>query len=55
MGSPAAPYRLQFVPQAKAEQLRDEAVVLLVIAVGKRDKSGVYDAAQLRLQSNPKR
>ena len=104
MGSPAAPYRLQFVPQAKAEwdaldgsirtqfakvllrrldtprvpaaalsgmpdcykiklrssgfrlvyQVRDEALVLLALAVGKRDKSGVYDAAQMRLDRSPK-
>ena len=104
MGSPAAPYRLQFVPQAKAEwdaldgsirtqfakvllrrldtprvpaaalsgmpdcykiklrssgfrlvyQVRDEALVLLALAVGKRDKSGVYDAAQGRLNKSPK-
>ena len=68
MGSPAAPYRLQFVPQAKAEwdaldgssgfrlvyQVRDEALVLLAIAVGKRDKNGVYDAAQMRLDRSPK-
>ena len=104
MGSPAAPYRLQFVPQAKAEwdaldgsvrtqfakvllrrldtprvpaaalsgmpdcykiklrssgfrlvyQVRDEALVLLVISAGKRDKNGVYDAAQMRLDRSPK-
>ena len=104
MGSPAASYRLQFVPQAKAEwdaldgsirtqfakvllrrldtprvpaaalsgmpdcykiklrssgfrlvyQVRDEALVLLALAVGKRDKCGVYDAAQGRLDKSPK-
>ena len=104
MGGPAAPYRLQFVPQAKAEwdaldgsirtqfakvllrrldtprvpsaalsgmsdcykiklrssgfrlvyQVRDEALVLLAIAVGKRDKNGVYDAAHLRLDAVPR-
>ena len=35
-------------------QVRDAALVLLVIAVGKRDKSGVYDAAQGRLDKSPK-
>lgn len=104
MGSPAAPYRLQFVPQAKVEwdaldgsvrtqfakvllrrldtprvpaaalggmpdcykiklrssgfrlvyQVRDEALLLLVISVGKRDKNGVYETAQTRLNRSPK-
>ena len=35
-------------------QVRDEALVLLALAVGKRDKSGVYDAAQGRLDKSPK-
>jgi len=99
MASLAALYRLQFLPQAKAEWdaldgsirsqfakvllrrldtprvpsaalsampgcykiklrssgfrlvylVRDQELVLLAIAVGKRDRSGVYDAAQMRL------
>lgn len=33
-------------------QVQDDVLVLLTIAVGKRDKSAVYDAAKLRLTDN---
>ncbi len=33
--------------------VQDDVLVLLTIAVGKRDKSAVYDAAKLRLKLTP--
>jgi mRNA interferase RelE/StbE len=34
-------------------QVQDDVLVLLTVAVGKRDKSAVYNAAKLRLSSEP--
>lgn len=34
-------------------QVQDDVLVLLTVAVGKRDKSAVYKAAKLRLSSEP--
>ncbi len=34
-------------------RVQDDALVLLTVAVGKRDKSVVYDVAKLRLALTP--
>ena len=36
-------------------RVQDDALVLLTITVGKRDKSAVYDLAKLRLALTPDR